>query len=195
MSIGPIETGDPDPSLVEQPELGEILRSLRQARGQTIGVVATGTGVSESFIAMVEKGRSDISLGRLYRLLRFYGVGLADLLPRKVQPEVIRDGEARQVNLREEGISAFLLAPDRDRRMTPMLAVHKPGACIKDVPPYGDECFLYVLDGRLVVEREGKQPVVLGPGDSFYFTRSETLTSSTVGTEPARVIAVLAHEG
>ena len=191
----PAEEGPVEAELIEQPRLGTTLRKLRRERGHTIAGVADATGISNSFIALVEKGRSDISLGRLYRLLRFYGVGLGELLPDTTSEELVRNGEARHVNLAVEGIHAFLLAPDSERRMVPMLAVHDPGAQIVDVPPYGDECFLYVLEGTLLVEREGKEPVVLNEGDAFYFTRTESLTSSTVGQHPARVIAVLAPPG
>ena len=181
-----------DGELIEQPRLGASLRRLRRQRGHTIAAVADAAGLSNSFIALVEKGRSDISLGRLYRLLRFYGVGLGELLPKARREEVIRRGDARHLSLPTEGMHAFLLAPDTRRRMMPMLAIHEPGAQVADVPPFEGECFLYVLEGTLLVEREGKEPVVLGEGDAFYFTRSESLTSSTVGLGAARVIAVLA---
>ncbi len=188
------EKPESENELIEQPGLGATLRNLRRERNQTIAEVADATQISNSFIALVEKGRSDISLGRLYRLLRFYGVGLGELLPKRIgkSEEPVRHGEARQVNLPGEGMHAFLLAPDSDRRMVPLLGVHDPGARVADIPPYDAECFLYVLSGKLLIEREGKEPVVLEEGDSFYFSRTETLTSSTLGDRPARVIAVLA---
>ena len=60
--------------------LGGTLRALRIERGYSLGEVALGTDLSTSFLSLVENGRSDISTGRLFRVARFLGVGLGDLL-------------------------------------------------------------------------------------------------------------------
>ena len=62
-----------------QPNLGTKLRALRSDRGNSIAEVSDATGISASFLSLVENGRSDIAIGRLMRLIDFYGVGLATL--------------------------------------------------------------------------------------------------------------------
>ncbi len=183
-----------DANPLGQPRLGRVLRELREPRGHTLAAVARGTGISTSFLSLVEKGRSDISLGRLYRLLRFYGVSLDEFFSeeRVPRPEVIRRGQARRFELPEEGFQMFLQAPDTRRLMMPVLALHDPGKALSDVPPHDGEVFLYILEGTLMVERDGKEPLVLHEGDSAYLARTERQTSSAVGTAPARVIAVTA---
>ena len=37
--------------------------------------------ISASFLSLVEKDRSDITIGRLVRLIEFYGISITDLLP------------------------------------------------------------------------------------------------------------------
>ena len=67
--------------MTHQPALGRRLKALRVSRGLSLKDVAAETGVSASFISMVETGRNDLSVGRLVMLADFYGVGLDDVLP------------------------------------------------------------------------------------------------------------------
>lgn len=69
-----------------QPDLGTKLRALRTDRGLSIAEVADATGISASFLSLVENGRSDIAIGRLMRLIDFYGVGLGRCSPRSPRP-------------------------------------------------------------------------------------------------------------
>jgi transcriptional regulator with XRE-family HTH domain len=105
-------------------EVGRKLRELRLSRGRSLAEVAEATELSPSFLSLVETGKSDISIGRLVRLVQFYGVGLADLLPTAGDsPEVVRSGERRHVISESEGIDQYLLAPDANRTMMPLLAI------------------------------------------------------------------------
>ncbi len=61
-------------------ELGTRLRQLRKSRGVSLAEVAEGTGISASFLSMVEKGKSDITVSRLMRLVHWFGVSIADLV-------------------------------------------------------------------------------------------------------------------
>jgi transcriptional regulator with XRE-family HTH domain len=155
--------------------------------------VAAETGISASFLSLVEKGRSDISVGRLLRLLKVYDVKLGELLPdqRPADRIVVRNGEARHLDSIAEGTELYLLAPDTRRTMMPLLAIHEPGSRIADLPPHSGECFVYVLEGTLLMEREGHPPVVLHEGDAAYFPRTETLGGLVLSERPGRVIAVV----
>jgi transcriptional regulator with XRE-family HTH domain len=70
-----------------QPRLGRRLKALRVGRGLSLKEVAAGTGVSASFLSMVETGRNEMSVGRLMRMADFYGVGLVDLVPERTAGE------------------------------------------------------------------------------------------------------------
>jgi transcriptional regulator with XRE-family HTH domain len=67
--------------VTHQPALGRRLKALRVSRGLSLKEVGAETGVSSSFLSMVETGRNDLSVGRLMVLADFYGVGLDDVLP------------------------------------------------------------------------------------------------------------------
>jgi len=66
-----------DPSL---PDVGKILQRLREQRNVTVRELAEKSDLSESFIRAVERGESDISLGRLARLARFFEYDLGSFL-------------------------------------------------------------------------------------------------------------------
>src|SRR4051812_20518444 len=93
-------THDPRGSAEEQvssPAIGAQLRALRVSRGLSLSKVAEGTGISKSFLALVEAGRSDITIGRLMRIVEFFGVSINDLLsdPGAGQIVVTRSAEGR----------------------------------------------------------------------------------------------------
>src|SRR5437870_657833 len=73
--------------------VGSALRKVRTARNLSLSEVADATGISTSFLSLVEKDRSDITIGRLVRLIDFYGISITDLLPFAAHtdyPEVVR---------------------------------------------------------------------------------------------------------
>lgn len=69
--------GAPDASV---PDVGKILQRLREQHNVTVRELAEKSDLSESFIRAVERGESDISLGRLARLARFFEYDLGSFL-------------------------------------------------------------------------------------------------------------------
>lgn len=190
-ALAPVDRGETE--FTAQPQLGVGLRRLRQQRGLSLNAVSQGTGISGSFLSVVENGRNDITIGRLMRLLAFYGASIGDLLPWETQPERIVTHDAERVRLRSvaEGVELFLLAPDTNRAMMPVYGIHEPGARLNDLKPHGGETFVHVLEGTLLFEREGHPAFVLSVGDSAYFTGDAPPVITTVGDKPARLIAVV----
>jgi transcriptional regulator with XRE-family HTH domain len=194
---------EPDPqddgNPLEQPVLGRRLRALRQKRGHTLAVVADGTGLSNSFVALVERGGSDISLGRLYRLLRFYDVELDELVPPSRTPDVdhyiLRRGEGKLIEIaaKDEGIQDRVLAPDAGRRMTPILSTRERGSRVEDIPAYDGEVFIYIVEGALLLEQADGVVYVLYEGDSCYYAPPGILTATSVGPGTTRVLSVAVH--
>ena len=177
-----------------QPALGIKLRELRLDRSLSLKEVAEGTGISVSFVSIVENGRSDITIGRLMRLLAFYGASVADLLSSDPErdPFVVRKGEEVVLQSPAEGVQIWLLARDTDRMMMPIMGIHEPGAKLTDLRPHNGETFVHMLEGSILVEREGHPPLVLSAGDSAYWkVEGVAPVISTVGPERARLVAVV----
>ena len=155
-------------------DLSRILRRLRKERSLSLASVAKGTGLSVSFISLVEAGKSDISFGRLLRLVSYYGVALGDLLPepRRAAAHVVRAAERRHVYSPAEGIHMYLLAPDTKRAMMPVITIYEPHGETAEFTSHPGEEFILVLEGVITLTFAGAETLVLSQGDSAYFDSS-----------------------
>lgn len=178
--------------------LGETLRALRVERGRSLGEVALGTGLSSSFLSLVENGRSDISTGRLFRVARFLGVGLGDLLEMGTPQEVtiVRADERRAVEMRAEGLRMFpMVSDDDDLAMSPVVSEFEVGARIGDLPRAdGAEHFVHVIRGRIEIVLMQGEAYTLGAGDGAYL-RSPMSEVRNAGDERAVVLFVSSGPG
>ncbi len=181
-------------------ELGERLRTLRREKEYSLGVVARGTGLSASFLSLVENGKSDISLGRLVRLMDFYGVTLTGLVdPRHPGPArtVVRRTEQRN-HLLAGGVRTDFLAESLGVPVSHLLMTFEPGASV-DLTENDEfesrqagESFYLVMQGELLVELAGREAVVLTEGDSITlrhqdFRRSRNVSSRRTVVYVSRV--------
>ncbi|MGN6799700.1 MAG: helix-turn-helix domain-containing protein, partial [Gaiellaceae bacterium] len=79
-----------------QSALGERLRAIRQLRRKTLKDVATGAGISESFLSQLERGRTNATIATLQRLSTALGIEVSDLFTSTTErPRVLRR-EARE---------------------------------------------------------------------------------------------------
>ncbi len=173
-------------------QLGDALKSLRRQRGYSLIQVSKGTGISRSFLSLVESGRSDITIGRLLRLVTFYGAHISDLLPQDEphDPIVVKHDQQREVKSSAEGMRVFLLAPDTERRMTPSLAVVDPTGASAERATHEGEEFVYVLEGVIELEIADSELVRLAEGDSAYFRADRPHAYRNSGPAPARFLSV-----
>jgi transcriptional regulator with XRE-family HTH domain len=173
-------------------QLGPALKALRQARGHSLIEVSEATGVSRSFLSLVENGRSDITIGRLLRLVTFYGAHIADLLPQDEphDPIIVRRDEQREVQSRAEGIRIFLLAPDMERAMTPTLGLVEPTGASAEFASHTGEEFLHVLEGSLRIDLADAESLLLEAGDSAYFKSDRLHSYRNAGSGLARFLTV-----
>jgi quercetin dioxygenase-like cupin family protein len=184
------ETAD-SPS--QQEFLGAQLRALRGARRVSLGDVARETGISASFLSLVENGRSDITIGRLTRLVDYYGISITDLLPTEDDgdPDIVRAGDTRRLRSPEEGTTMYLLASGTNRTMLPMLLELEPGSSLAERGHHAGEEFVHVLDGTLLLEVDTAEPQELNAGDSAYYRADRPhLFRNASATAPLRLICV-----
>lgn len=187
------EPAQPAEPLSQQEFVGAQLRALRGARRLSLGDVARETGISASFLSLVENGRSDITIGRLTRLVDYYGITITDLLPApgNRDPDVVRADETRQLHSPEEGTTIFLLSSGTDRTMFPMLLELAPGASLAESGHHAGEEFVHVLEGRLLLEVDAAPPHELGPGDSAYYASDRPhMFRNASADEPLRLICI-----
>lgn len=184
----------PRVATVETPAgLGSALRAARTAKSLSLSDVAAATGISPSFLSLVENGKSDITIGRLVRLVAFYGLSLADLLPTDpaADPDVVRKSEQRTLPSPAEEIEFRLLAPNTRGSMMPMIVEFEPSAHLAEYGRHAGEEFVHVLQGKLELELEGSEPRILKAGDSAYYSAERPhLFRNASDTAPLRIICV-----
>lgn len=184
---------DGKPNLpASQPQLGERLRFIRQSRRRSLGEVANATGISPSFLSLVETGRSDITISRLMRLVQYYGTSVVDLLGQSpTNPMIVRRDEQRHLASRGEGIEICLLAPETARSMLPLLVSYEGGGKMVEADRGEGEGFMHVLEGSIWLLMEGEEPIVLSAGDSAYFLPHQLRRYENRGKKTARLFVCL----
>ena len=177
---------------VEERALGPRLRRLRQGRGLSLADVAEGTGISASFLSMVEKGQSDITVSRLMRLVRWFGVSIADLVqdPDPAPVQVVRSDERRSLRLVDEGIEIEMLTTDGAHRMMPVVNVYAEGGAMAEPTRHEGEEFVIVLEGRVELTVGNAPPIELDSGDSAHYRSDVPHSFRNVGRSEARFIGV-----
>lgn len=180
-------------SVTQLPQsLAEGLRAARLARRLPLREVAAATKISASFISLVENNKSDITIGRLTRLLDYYGVKLTDLLGTRHHGDagLVRREEQRRIPSPSERIDFLLLTPDSERTMMPMIVAFEPGAHLAEQGRHPGEEFVHVLEGTLALEIEGNEHI-LEEGDSAYYPAERAhLFRNASDATPLRIICV-----
>lgn len=181
MTLGPVQ-------------LGERLRALRQQRGQSLAEVAKATGLSPSFLSLVENAKSDLSVGRLARIVDALQATIADLVddgaaePGPVQ--VVRKQERRSIATGQDGIVTEFVARGLRGQIERHIMTFEPAAGV-DLDDYHlskvGESFFLILQGELLVELQGRPPLILCPGDTISLKTRDFSRSRCISREPAVV--------
>ena len=176
--------------------LGLRLKQLRQQRGLALQDVARQTGLSRSFLSLVENDRSDIALSRLLRITELYGVAPGDLFGEMEQGpvHVTRSADARLLRTSERGATIHILSTNARRKLEPYRIRLARGARLTGLRHAGDE-FAIVLEGRirLLVSQRGEQlaDVILEKEDAVYFGGELTHTYENVSPGEAVIMGTI----
>jgi transcriptional regulator with XRE-family HTH domain len=141
---------------VSIPEVGKILQRLREQRNVSVRELAESCDLSESFIRAVERGESDISLGRLARLAHFFEYDLGSFLgytSRLARPNFVGKEHRATIN-RGRGVSyeaVHLPGIDLDL-VTVELAAHSK---FKNELTHEGIDVVYVVEGEIVLVVDG----------------------------------------
>jgi transcriptional regulator with XRE-family HTH domain len=139
----------------ERQALGERLRSLRMTNALSRRQVGESVGLSVSFLRMVERGETDMSLARFTRLATFYGVSVSELLAEAeplVTPDIGVIGAFPRVD-RGEGVDYRIL-----RHVPPQIVAVTiaPSARFSDLRAHRGEDIWIVTEGTPVLMYGGK---------------------------------------
>jgi len=178
--------------LTEEAELGNEIRSRRQATGISLREFAAATGVSSSYISSVERGISRPSLATLQRIAATLGTNIAAMLG-DVAPDpaalVVRRSRRRRVRLATPGIRMEQLA-SQERVLEPTYVTIAPGAGIDEPYQHEGEEFVYILAGQFELTIEERDTHVLEEGDAITFESRLPHRWRNPGNDEARLIWV-----
>lgn len=138
------------------PDVGAALRRLRQRRGMSLNALATQSGVSRTFLAAVERGESDISVGKLALVAHVLGKDVAALLgfaDRSPGPEYVRADEQRRVS-RGSGVE-FTVTRVPHTSLEILVATLPPHTESDETLAQPGLDVLYVVDGEVTLVYDG----------------------------------------
>ncbi|MFT3864455.1 MAG: XRE family transcriptional regulator [Solirubrobacterales bacterium] len=180
-----------------QPTLGRRLKALRASRGLSLKEVAAETGLSASFLSMVETGRNEMTVGRLVTMADFYEVGLSDLIPERgmEQPVVLRRDDRRTLDSADQRVRTELLASWHHGKTTSGVLRFEVGADLSEVAPRAGPEFVLVLAGELAIEFCDETSVRLHEGDSVWFEAGRRHRYLNVGEGEAQILTFRSEGG
>ena len=164
------------------PTLGALLRSLRARKNWTLKQMSAETGIPVSTLSKVEHDRLTLTYDKLYQLSQRLGMRMSELFAEgsedDSQPVTARRslGDLSQaVRVETSKYEYNYLCPElRKKRMIPVLGRIRARSSEQfgELHRHAGEEFIYVLKGRVVVETEFYDPVVLEVGQSLYIDSS-----------------------
>lgn len=181
------------PDVAEEIDVGERLRELRRFRRATLRTIADRSGLSESFLSQVERGRSSASIASLRKIAEALGVSMADLFgPDGVPgPKVLRKGDRPTLAFGVLGKKA-LLTPRPLHHLEVFIGELEVGGSTGEQPyVHGDsEELVVILSGSVQLELGGEL-FDLESGDSIDYRSSTPHRISNTGSELAEVMWII----
>lgn len=177
--------------------LGRAIRAARQQAGMSMRALAARCGVSQPFLSEVERGMSMPSIATLYRIAEALGITPSKLLPSPGPGDihVVRADEGRRVRSSERANSAIgrVVFSDQDKGVE-VYEYRTSSAEDLDVwfEHHGNK-ILYVAEGTLAVEFDGRPAELLSVGDCIVHPGVIAHRWKVVGDEPVRVFLVITH--
>jgi transcriptional regulator with XRE-family HTH domain len=181
------------PDVAAEVDVGERLRTLRRFRRCTLQTVAERSGLSESFLSQVERGRSNASIGSLKRIADALGVSMADLfepdgLP---GPRVLRRDERPALQFGILG-RKLLLTPRPLHHLEVFAGeLEVSGSTGPEPYAHGDSEELFVVVSGTVRIELGGEEFELEPGDSIDYRSSIPHRVVNTGQELAEVLWII----
>ena len=181
------------PEVAAQVDVGERLRELRRIRRATLRQIADRSGLSESFLSQVERGRSSASIASLRKIAEALGVSMADLFePGGVPgPRVLRRDERPALSFGILG-RKLLLTPKPLHHVEVFAGELEVGGSTGEQPyAHGDSEELFVvISGSVQLELDGEL-FDLEAGDSIDYRSSTPHRVTNTGQELAEVMWII----
>lgn len=150
--------------------VGRRLRALRLEAGLSLTELAAQAGVSVGALSQVERGVSSLRVRTIWPLAAALGVEPSQLLDESSEGNdiyCVRSNRRRELPVRSEGISKFLLSPP-GATLTGMTVEIEPGGGTAEAYAHQGHEFGFVMTGTVELTIDGTS-YFLRQGDSFAF--------------------------
>ena len=188
---------DPDDDATPRQEFGRRLRQLRRDKGWTLATLSARSGLAISTLSKAERGVISLTYDRLSLLARGLDVDLAALF--HADGESFAPGSfavARKGEFERQETANYvyeMLFPELwNKAMSPMMGSLKARQLVdfEDFVRHPGQEFLVVMQGRVTVFVEGREPVHLNQGDGLYFDSAVGHLYASDGDQDARILVV-----
>lgn len=155
------------------PKIGLRLRELRQSRNLTLEQVAADTGLSVSFISMLERDKVSVSVDNLEKLAHYYEVHMVHFFrgPEESPVMVTRRADIveRLNDISSSPAAVTLLVNRPNARIEPLLVNIAPGREEPHFRQHEADTLAYILEGRARLISETGEELELNQGDLAYY--------------------------
>ncbi len=153
---------------------GEQIKSLRKEKGMTLNDISNTTGLSISFLSLVENGKSGISFSNMQKVLKCFDCSIHNLIDEENGNRLVRFEEAQKIESEEDNVQILsLVISSRNKKIWPGLFIMEPGSSLGEFQHEGEE-FAHVLQGKIEViltnpNSKEKEKYILTEGDTIYY--------------------------
>jgi transcriptional regulator with XRE-family HTH domain len=172
--------------------IGAAIRRARKAAGMTVAEL------SQPHLSQLENGRAAPSIAALYSLAAALGIGPDELLPRmdEEQIQVTRrgDGALQPGNDHETPAMSRLLTGSPGRIIEAREHSARPGEHLGGWLEHPGEDFVYLVEGRMIVEFGSGRQEELEAGDAIWYSARQRHRWRRVDDETIRVLLINGHE-
>ena len=177
--------------------LGKRIKQIRTKNGLTQGGLSVRSGLTKSYISLLEAGKKIPAISTLSRIAVALGMTIGEFFDTDDSSDVavVRKNERFQVAQRGTPfgyVYEALSLQKKDRIMDPFIVKVLPGDKSKakrvEFEHAGEE-FDFVIEGRIKYIIND-QEYVLDEGDSIYFDSAMKHRVETIGKKPALTLSV-----
>ncbi|WP_030759002.1 helix-turn-helix domain-containing protein [Streptomyces griseus] len=183
---------EPTPEAIE---VGRVVRNCRKQRGVSMAVLAARSGLSQPFLSQLERGLTTPSLSSIYRIAEALDVTPGTFLRPPARPGTVsHESDPQVIRVNEAGGQvARVLIPGGSSTLMEAYEHHfEPGGGERGWFEHPGEDFLHVLEGEIVLEVRGEEPLTLRAGQSAHHRGDVPHRCRLAGPAPARTLLVIA---
>lgn len=187
------------PEIVGKKEMGSRLRAERKARKMTLQALSRASGIAVSTISKAELGQIALSYEKFASLARALDIDMTRLFilgdaPQAAVPPTFLKSTLVEAHdyVTENYHYRLLLGEYPGKKMLPMLAIIDSRSVdeFEDYIRHPGQEFVMVLSGKVRIQFENGENVVLQRFESAYFDSSIGHVYLSLSKTPAQVLAV-----